>query len=183
MDLRASARELLSSHRPLDERERGFRDRMLALLDRSGDPFRRDHFDPGHFTASAIVLGPSGREMLEVHHGKLGLWLQPGGHIEPGDPTLALAARREVLEETDVVALDDEALGGRPLDLDIHTIPAHGDEPEHLHFDVRFLFRAVSRIARARHETRGVRWTSLENAARAGGDSLARRVVERLARL
>ena len=34
--------------------------------------------------------------------------------------------------------------GGRlaALDLDVHTIPAHKDEPEHLHWDVRFLLRA-----------------------------------------
>ena len=29
-----------------------------------------------------------------------------------------------------------------PFDLDIHSIPARGDEPEHLHLDVRFLARA-----------------------------------------
>ena len=26
------------------------------------------------------------------------------------------------------------------FDLDIHTIPERGDEPEHQHFDVRYLF-------------------------------------------
>ena len=29
-----------------------------------------------------------------------------------------------------------------PLDLDVHPIPARGAEPEHLHWDVRFLLRA-----------------------------------------
>jgi 8-oxo-dGTP pyrophosphatase MutT (NUDIX family) len=51
-----------------------------------------------HYTASALVLGLDGR-LLKIHHVKSGVWLPPGGHIEPGE-TPAEAALREVREET-----------------------------------------------------------------------------------
>lgn len=51
-----------------------------------------------HATASAIVLDDTGRVLL-VEHRKAGVWLYPGGHVEP-DETPAEAAVREVAEET-----------------------------------------------------------------------------------
>ncbi|MFG1992799.1 NUDIX hydrolase [Actinoplanes sp. NPDC048988] len=53
-----------------------------------------------HFTASAVVLDGDDRVLL-VHHNKSGLWLYPGGHVDPNETT-AEAAVREVLEETGV---------------------------------------------------------------------------------
>ena len=55
---------------------------MLALCDNAGDPFSREHYVPGHFTASAFVLSPTRDMLLLVFHGKLHRWLQPGGHID-----------------------------------------------------------------------------------------------------
>ena len=56
-----------------------------------------------HFTASAFVLNDR-REVLLVHHRKLGVWLYPGGHIEPGE-TPDDAALRGVREETGIEAV------------------------------------------------------------------------------
>src|SRR5512143_1358068 len=100
------------------------------------DPFRRE--DPeGHVTASAVVVRP-GNEFLLVFHRKLDRWLQPGGHVEAGDATLFDTAVREAREETGIS--DFEApLGDSILDLDVHAIPAFGDDPAHFHYDVRFL--------------------------------------------
>jgi 8-oxo-dGTP pyrophosphatase MutT (NUDIX family) len=53
-----------------------------------------------HFTASGIVLSDDGHVLL-VEHRKLGWWLYPGGHIDPGEDP-AQAVLREVTEETDV---------------------------------------------------------------------------------
>ena len=164
MDRRLQLHALLEAHRPLDDRERGFRARMLELIAAPDDPFRRDRFVPGHFTASAIVLAPEGGAMLEVHHAKLERWLQPGGHVEPSDATLEFAARREVEEETGLAELASEPGARMPFDLDIHAIPSRGAEPEHLHFDVRFLFRARTRVCRAGDGARAVRWTDLTEA-------------------
>jgi ADP-ribose pyrophosphatase YjhB (NUDIX family) len=53
-----------------------------------------------HFTASAVVLDDEDRVLL-VHHNKIGMWLYPGGHVDPNE-TPAEAAVREVVEETGV---------------------------------------------------------------------------------
>lgn len=52
---------------------------------------------PQHFTASAFVTH-AGRVLL-IRHRRKGVWLPPGGHVEP-DEAPAVAARREVFEET-----------------------------------------------------------------------------------
>ncbi len=75
----------------------------MSVLARSpGDVLSSMHFDPGHFTASGFVTDPTNSRMLVIHHRRLDMWLQPGGHVEPTDPTLLAAAVREVLEETGV---------------------------------------------------------------------------------
>lgn len=55
-----------------------------------------------HNTASAVVLDDEDRVLL-VHHNKVGLWLYPGGHIDPNEDP-AQAAVREVAEETGIQA-------------------------------------------------------------------------------
>ena len=46
-----------------------------------------------------------------------------------------------------------------PLDLDVHTIPANAKEPEHLHWDVRFLLRALpAQPLQLSEESHALRW-------------------------
>ncbi len=101
------------------------------------DPFARDHL-PGHFTGSAWLVSADGERVLLTHHRKLGLWLQLGGHAD-GDTDLARVALREAEEET---GLRDLVVDSAVFDLDRHAIPARGNEPEHWHYDVRFVVRA-----------------------------------------
>ena len=77
MPRRASLRSLLDAFVPEGGTEREHRIRMLALLDGSADPFGRESYAPGHFTASAFVIAPSSPELLLIHHRKLERWLQP----------------------------------------------------------------------------------------------------------
>jgi 8-oxo-dGTP pyrophosphatase MutT (NUDIX family) len=154
---------------------------MLALAATSGDPFRRDHFAPGHFTASAFILAPAGDGLLLVHHAKLDRWLQPGGHVEAGDSDLLAAARREALEEVGLADLPCEVEG--PFDLDVHAIPARGAEPAHEHFDVRFLFRAPHERHERSEESHDARWFALRELDAAGFDASVLRAVRKLARL
>ena len=46
-------------------------------------------------------------------------------------------AHREAEEESGLVV---RPVDGRVLDVDIHTFPARGGDPAHLHYDVRFAF-------------------------------------------
>lgn len=92
----------------------------------------------GHFTGSAWLVSADGRRVLLMHHRKLDRWLQPGGHAD-GDVELARVALREAQEETGVAGLRVE---GGIFDIDRHRIPARGGEPEHWHYDVRYVVRA-----------------------------------------
>jgi 8-oxo-dGTP pyrophosphatase MutT (NUDIX family) len=141
MDRREWLRGMLLRYEPVAAGEVRDLSRMLELLSVPGDPFSREHFVPGHFTASAFVVSADRRSLLLVHHRKLDRWLQPGGHVEAVDADLIAAARREVLEETglDRLELCREGI----FDVDVHDFPARGDQPQHEHFDVRFLFRCI----------------------------------------
>lgn len=175
---------VLSSYPPLDAREAGFVERMRALLAQEGDVFARTTFAPGHFTASAFVLSPDGSELFLIRHPKLGLWLQPGGHVEPDDGDLLAAARREVREEVGLVDAPLHPACPGVFDVDIHPIPARKDEPAHEHFDVRFLFRAPAKeLVRASEEVRGGRWVPLVAIEDAGSDGSVTRAAAKVAAL
>ena len=100
----------------------------------------RYHYAPGHFTASGFVVSRDGEQLILVHHQRLGMWLQPGGHIEPADADLWAAVAREISEETGITELTQRGEG--TFDVDVHWIPAGRGEPGHEHHDVRFLFEA-----------------------------------------
>jgi 8-oxo-dGTP pyrophosphatase MutT (NUDIX family) len=121
----------------------------------------------GHFTGSAFVVSADGERALLLHHAKLGKWLQPGGHAD-GDFDLAAVALREAQEETGLGGLVVE---GGIFDLDRHAIPARGAEPEHLHWDVRYVLRCTGGEAPAiNSESRAFAWRRIE--ALAGDESL-----------
>lgn len=169
----------LTRYAPVDPREALSRDRMLELLEAEG-AFDRDHFHPGHFTASAFVLSPEQDEILLIFHKKLSLWLQPGGHIEPGDESLLAAAHREVAEEVGLHDLPNVTGDGSLFDIDIHSIPARRDEPAHEHFDVRFLLQAKSRDFQASDEVEGARWVPLLEIVEKAIDESLRRPARKL---
>lgn len=102
----------------------------------------------GHITASAVVVDLSLEHVLMIWHEKLQRWLQPGGHVEVElDHSLLAAATRELEEETELNITDLSPTTAFPFDLDVHIIPARKDEPEHNHYDFRFLFTYHQDIA------------------------------------
>lgn len=112
---------------------------FLGFLDSHDDVFERHH-PPGHFTGSVWLVSGDGQRVLLTHHRKLQRWLQLGGHAD-GDADLARVALREAEEESGLFGLEvEQAI----FDLDRHRIPARGAEPEHWHYDVRFVVRACA---------------------------------------
>lgn len=129
----------------------------VAVLREAADPY--DRALPAHVTASAVVLDPERTRVLLVHHGKLGLWVQPGGHVDPGDSSVAAAALREAVEETGVAEL---ALLAGPLDVDRHPAPCRpAGEADHL--DVLYAVTApADAVPVASSESRDVGWFALD---------------------
>jgi coenzyme F420-0:L-glutamate ligase len=89
----------------------------------------------GHLTASALVIDPSREAVLLTLHPRVRMWLQVGGHCEPGDHTVLDAAAREAREESGIGALSFDPV---PLGLDVHPITCSLGVPTR-HFDVQFL--------------------------------------------
>lgn len=113
---------------------------VLDFVLHTPDCFERSH-TAGHITGSAWVVSPDGEKALLTLHRKLRLWVQPGGHAD-GDPDILRVALREALEETGIKGLTP--LCPDIYDIDIHLIPARpqSGDPEHLHYDVRYLLQA-----------------------------------------
>ena len=155
-------RRLVEAHVPADPKEAKDRETVLAFLKTGGDPYDRRRFDPGHLTGSAFVLDAPGQRLVLVHHAKLGRWLQPGGHGEPGERDPYAVAMREAREETGIPDLTTHPKFPGLFDLDVHGIPARKDEPAHLHLDMRFVLLAPPGAEpRASSESREVRWSAL----------------------
>lgn len=172
--------ELLSRHVPADAKEREDLGRMRAFAAELPSPFSRSQAT-AHFTGSAVVVDPAGERLVLIHHGKLKRWLQPGGHADEVDGGLMeTTALREAREETGCrVRLHPTAL--RPLDVDVHRIPARKDEPEHLHLDVRYLIVAEDPEALAHdpNESFGAQWLSWAEALERADEPPLRRLLEK----
>ena len=137
--------------------------RLRRFIETQPRCFERDCFDDGHVTGSAWVVDSGGSRVLLTHHRKLGKWLQLGGHSD-GDPDTLAVALREAQEES---GLRVRPISEAVLDVDIHTIPASKGEPAHLHYDVRFAFRAASSgRLRVGPESIDLAWIDIEDLSR-----------------
>jgi len=128
----------ITSYSPELEVEKEFRARFLNFIKQYPDCFERT-LQIGHITGSAWIVNQQRSHFLMTHHNKLDRWLQLGGHAD-GDSNIARVATKEAEEESGLQSL--KLWSTSIFDLDIHTIPARKHEPEHLHYDVRFLFIA-----------------------------------------
>lgn len=171
MDQRSrQLREELDDYVPCDALERhsiGLVKRYLTWLHAPFDAAS----DPTHVTASAIVLGDD--HSVVVHrHKRLGIYLQPGGHVDR-DESAEQAAARELQEETGLVLIP-EAL----VHVDVHQGPRG-----HVHLDLRYLFRLRTApvFSPASGESDDVRLVPFEWVQTRGEASL-RRAVEAVAK-
>jgi 8-oxo-dGTP pyrophosphatase MutT (NUDIX family) len=123
-DLRQQIRRLT----PVDARESISIDMTLDRLTWPGNPFSESE-NVHHLTASSFVV--SSRGVILHRHRRLGIWVQPGGHVDSGESPEE-ACVRETTEETGLVVhhLDPAAL----FHVDVHPGPKG-----HTHYDLRYV--------------------------------------------
>lgn len=113
----------------------------------------------GHVTGSAFVLSPDLSEVLLTHHAKLDRWLQLGGHCD-GVADAGFVAQKEAYEESGLSRIT--RIGTNVFDVDIHRIPANAKEPEHLHYDARYLFLAADKSVKVSDESHALAWVAID---------------------
>ena len=101
--------------------------------------------------------------------------------IVDGDPDLAAGALREAREESGLTRL--ALVSPEVFDVDRHRIPARGAEPEHWHYDVRFLIEADPDEPLAiSSESKDLAWVPLAGVARLNPDESMLRMVRKSTR-
>lgn len=171
MDLHAE----LCAHAAWDAGEAEMLTRMRDFVAAQPECFERS-LQIGHMTASAWVVSPDRQQVLLVLHRKLGKWLQPGGHAD-GNTDLRAVALQEVWEET---GLQARLAQPQIFDIDVHPIPARGQDPLHDHYDVRFLLEADPEAPLTiSAESRELRWVPIQQVAELNGERSITRMIER----
>jgi 8-oxo-dGTP pyrophosphatase MutT (NUDIX family) len=157
--VRDSLLETLRSYRGIDEADTERAKEIAEFVQREAACAERS-LRGGHLTGSAWVVNREGDKVLLLHHRKLRKWLQPGGHAD-GEMNLLAVALREAREESGLVTL--APVSTAIFDVDIHAIPARGDEPEHLHYDLRFAIVAdEDERLRINEESNSLLWMPLD---------------------
>lgn len=141
---------------PLNQRETDSIERLFIEVERLEHPFD-EQADPVHLTASGFVLGTRGT-VLHLHR-RLNIWVQPGGHVDPGEEA-SEGAVRESIEETGLRIFHPPE---GPL---LFHVDCHAGPRGHTHLDLRYLLLAGPHDpAPPPGESQEVRWCSFDEAA------------------
>lgn len=157
---RAQLVELLDALTPVDEAERADRAAIDAWV-RGGAPLWRvakPAQPPMHLVAYCVVLDEDRGRLLLVDHRLAGLWLPPGGHVEPYEDPWATAAR-ECREELGIEAVPATVSGRRPF---FCTVTKTREAHPHTDVSLWYVLRAGvdEVVAYDRREFAGIRWLS-----------------------
>ena len=109
------------------EQEKEFKSRIISFVKKHKDCFERS-LEIGHITASCWLLNNDHTKALLMHHTKLDMWVQPGGHCD-GDSDVVAVALKEAREESGIQGI--EPVSTDIFDIDIHLIPENSKEKAH----------------------------------------------------
>jgi 8-oxo-dGTP pyrophosphatase MutT (NUDIX family) len=152
------------------------RDRIADFVRDQPRCFERS-LEIGHVTGSAWIVDRARTRCLLTHHRKLGRWLQLGGHADGSGDVLAVAMR-EATEESGLTSL--RPLSESIFDCDVHAIPARGAEPEHFHYDVRYLLEAdADEPLVVSEESKDLAWIEIERVATLSDDESVLRMARK----
>jgi 8-oxo-dGTP pyrophosphatase MutT (NUDIX family) len=170
--------QLLKGYQTRFMDELAFVRRSIDFIEHHEDVFYRELW-PAHVTGSAWVVSPDRSRVLMMHHKKLDQWFQPGGHAD-GESDIVGVALKETAEETGIDPVDINLVHSGIFDVDIHTIPPHGTDPEHQHIDIRFLVEIDDRIpVPGNIESHEVLWIELQNVSRYNRNRSTYRMLEK----
>jgi 8-oxo-dGTP pyrophosphatase MutT (NUDIX family) len=166
----------LAQHTPLDDNEAEMLAQIARFVEEYEDCFERS-LKIGHITGSAWIIDLDRSHALLTHHRKLDRWLQLGGHSD-GDANTLNVALREGVEESGLQTL--RPVSAAIFDVDVHLIPARKDEPDHYHYDVRFLLEADRNTPLViSEESNELAWVPLAEILNLNPDASIKRMVEK----
>lgn len=153
--------EELKKYKPFNNKEQQDVNLAICFLEKSSNCFDRSNLE-GHITAGAFICDNQGNILLN-HHKKSGMWFQFGGHSDGEEDSLNVA-RREIQEEAGITHFK---LGQTGIyDVAVMKIPysAKKNEPEHLHYDINFLFIVDSHNYEISNESMEIKWVTINEA-------------------
>ncbi|MCW9047078.1 MAG: NUDIX hydrolase [Gammaproteobacteria bacterium] len=173
---------LLRDHHTRFMDESGYVQRAISYIEQHDNCFYRELW-PVHITGSAWVINPDRNRILMMHHKKHDQWFQPGGHAD-GDADIVRVALRETAEETGIDISQVNLLDLSVFDVDMHNIPAMGNEPQHKHIDIRFLVEIDDNIfVPGNNESHQVLWVNLYEVTRYNNNRSTYRMLEKTRQL
>lgn len=137
MSLHASVVDTLTRWDAPNPDQDALRHAVLAFVLARPDACRRA-CEPGHITASALVLDHTATQALLTLHPRIGRWLQLGGHCEDEDTDITAAALREACEESGIAGL---RLDTELAALHVHPLTCSLGLPTR-HLDLQFIAHA-----------------------------------------
>lgn len=160
MSVHADALTVLRNWPAPDAEQELLRTAYVAHLEVHPDGLYKRCF-PQHLTAGCLVVSDDGRRALLNLHRKARRWFAFGGHIEPGDATLAGAALREATEESGLTGL---VLDPDLVHLSLHPVPFCDPRGEVRHLDVRYVARVpVDTVPVISDESLAIRWFDVDD--------------------
>ena len=153
---------MVKQYAPESLEENQSRRKILSFLNDGNNQFCRSNLD-GHMVGSGVLIHRPTQRILMNHHKILDKWLCFGGHAD-GEKNMIEVAQREVIEESGIHNIRQTSTN--IFDIDVHNIPNNPKkkEPEHIHYDVCYLFETKDENFHISNESVDLKWCNLQDA-------------------